>query len=161
MKGRFTLLVISIAFSRITIAQIPATFQTRHYTTENGLPSNGLKGLEWDEQTGFLWIATEAGIVRFNGIDFKTYTNKNTPFIGSERFRLLIRNNKGIVCAADEHGNILKVRKNELVLYDKTTKEKKVNTNLVLYGLPVSYTFLHYKVKHPPIKPFLSDFESP
>ena len=94
MKGHITLLVISIAFSRITIAQIPATFQTRHYTTENGLPSNGIKGLEWDEETGFLWIATEAGVVRFNGIDFKTYTNKNTPFIGSERFRLITRNNK-------------------------------------------------------------------
>jgi hypothetical protein len=67
--------------------------------------------------------ATEAGIVRFNGIDFKTYTNKNTPFIGSERFRLMVRNNKGIIYAADEYENIFKVRQNELVLYRKTIKE--------------------------------------
>ena len=161
MKLPAAFLIISIVFNHIINAQIPATFQTRHYTTENGLPSNGIKGLEWDEETGFLWVATEAGIVRFNGIDFKTYTNKNTPFIGSERFRLLIRNNKGIVYAADEYGNILKVRKNELVLYDKTIKEKKLNTNLLHYGLPVSDTFFYYKVKHPPIKSFFSDYDIP
>ncbi len=159
MKGRITLLVISIAFSRITIAQVPATFQTRHYTTENGLPSNGTKGLEWDEETGFLWIATEAGIARFNGIDFKTYTNKNTPFIASERFRLMTRNNKGIIYAADEYDNIFKVRQNELVLYRKTTKENKLNTYQAYYGLSVSDTFFSYKVNHPAIKRFLPDFD--
>ena len=146
MKLHAAFLVITIVFNHIINAQIPATFQTRHYTTENGLPSNGIKGLEWDEETGFLWVATEAGIVRFNGIDFKTYTNKNTPFIGSERFRLLIRNNKGIVYAADEYGNILKVRKNELVLYDKTIKEKKVNTNLA-YTTDSRYRTLFSTIK--------------
>ncbi len=143
MKLPAAFLVISIVFNHIINAQIPATFQTRHYTTENGLPSNGIKGLEWDEETGFLWVATEAGIVRFNGIDFKTYTNKNTPFIGSERFRLIVRNNKGIIYAADEYGNILKVRQNELVLYDKTIKEKKVNTNLPTLRTPgIGHFFL-------------------
>ena len=161
MKLSAVFLVISIVFNHITNAQIPATFQTRHYTTENGLPSNGIKGLEWDEETGFLWVATEAGIVRFNGIDFKTYTNKNTPFIGSERFRLMIRNNKGIIYAADEHENIFKVRQNELVLYRKTIKENKSNTYRAYYGLPVSDTFFSYKVNHPPKKPFFADFETP
>src|ERR1044072_9641263 len=113
MKLPAVFLIISIVFNHFAIAQIAATFQIRQYTTENGLPSNGTKGIEWDEETGFLWIATEAGIVRFNGIDFKTYTNKNTPFIGSERFRLMIRNNQGIIYAADEYENIYKVRQNE------------------------------------------------
>ena len=125
MKLPVTLLTILQVFLHIAVAQVPVTFQVRHYTTENGLPSNGIKGLEWDEQTGFLWAATEAGIVRFNGIDFKTYTNKNTPFIGSERFRLMMRNNAGSIYASDEYENIFKVRKNELVLRHKTTKEDK------------------------------------
>src|SRR3954462_12315521 len=105
MKLPVTFLLIVNLFIHAAVAQIPA-FQTRNYTTENGLPSNGIKGMEWDEQTGFLWVATEAGIVRFNGIDFKTYTNKNTPFIASERFRLMKRNNKGIIYAADVYDNI-------------------------------------------------------
>jgi signal transduction histidine kinase len=161
MKGHITLLVTCIAFSCTTIAQIPATFQTRQYTTENGLPSNGTKGIEWDEETGFLWVATEAGIVRFNGIDFKSYTNKNTPFIGSERFRLITRNNKGNIYAADEYENIYKVRQNELVLYHKTNKENKLNTYRAYYGIPVSDTFFYYKVNHPPVKPFFPNSEIP
>jgi ligand-binding sensor domain-containing protein len=67
----------------------------QQYTTDNGLPSNGIKGLQWDERTGFLWMATEAGIVRFNGVDFKSYTKENMPAIGSERMLFILRNNAG------------------------------------------------------------------
>ena len=47
--------------------QDPAGFQLQHFTTDNGMPSNGIKGMQWDEKTGFLWVATEAGVARFNG----------------------------------------------------------------------------------------------
>ena len=39
-----------------------STYHIQRFTTDNGLPSNGIKGLQWDAQTGFLWIATEAGV---------------------------------------------------------------------------------------------------
>ena len=74
-------------------------FHASYYTTENGLPSNGIKGLQWDEQSGFLWIATEAGVSRFNGLDFKNFTNENTPFIESERMLYIVKNNKGKIYA--------------------------------------------------------------
>ena len=45
--------------------------KTFYYT--NGLPSNGIKGLQGDDSVGCLWIATEAGVVRYNGISFKTF----------------------------------------------------------------------------------------
>jgi len=161
MKLPAVLLVISIVLHHFASAQIPPTFQIRHYTTENGLPSNGIKGIQWDEKTGFLWIATEAGIARFNGIDFKTYTNKNTSFIGSERFRFIIRNNKGIIYAADDHENIITVRQNELVLSRKTTKAIQQNTYGAYYALAVSDSFFRYKVNHPVIKPFFEDSDIP
>lgn len=50
-----------------------AQYQVKHFTTENSLPSNGIKGLQWDDSSGFLWIATEAGVVRYNGMSFKTF----------------------------------------------------------------------------------------
>src|SRR4051812_17685910 len=145
MKLTVTLLLIVIAFHRVTLAQPPATFQVRHYTTENGLPANGIKGIQWDKATGFFWIATEGGIVRFNGIDFKTYTNRNTPFIASERFRFLVRNNKGDIYAADDHENILRVQKNTLVLYRTGSKATARGTYFAYYGLPVSDSFFFYK----------------
>ena len=160
MKLPVTLLLIVDLFIHAAVAQLPPTFQIRHYTTENGLPSNGIKGMEWDEQTGFLWAATEAGIIRFNGIDFKTYTNKNTPSIASERFRFIVRNNNGIIYAADESENIFKVQKNELVLHEPTRSDR-LNTYRAIYGLAVSDSFFNHKVNHPFTKRFFPDSEIP
>ena len=43
------------------------------YTTEDGLPTNRTKSAFQDAQ-GFLWIATDAGLVRFDGRSFSTLT---------------------------------------------------------------------------------------
>src|SRR5215831_7076863 len=147
MKRTILLALTGIFLQQITFAQSP-TFQTRYYTTENGLPSNGIKGIEWDDSTGFLWLGTEAGIVRFNGIDFKTFTRENTPFIGSERISFLIRNNKGTTYAVDQTGHILKVEKNKLVL-DRVIPFKDGRIDPGVYALMVSERFLNYKIAHP------------
>ena len=56
-----SLLIYTTGYSQ---SDLPSHVQ--EFTTENGMPSNGIKGLQWDERTNFLWIATEAGIVRFH-----------------------------------------------------------------------------------------------
>ena len=38
----------------VAYCQELAGFQTQHFTTDNGMPSNGIKGMQWDEKTGFL-----------------------------------------------------------------------------------------------------------
>ncbi|HET6996305.1 MAG TPA: HAMP domain-containing sensor histidine kinase [Chitinophagaceae bacterium] len=152
MMRLILLFLLSIFLRQTMIAQAPA-FQTRYYTTENGLPSNGIKGIEWDEPTGFLWFGTEAGVVRFNGIDFKTFTKENTPFIGSERIAFVIRNNSGSIYATDLMGNILKVNKNRLVL-DWTTPLLNGGVQPALYGLIVSNEFLNYKIRYPATKSY-------
>ena len=147
MKEFITALLLSITFSHI-IAQLPATFQIRYYTTENGLPSNGIKGIQWDEESGFLWFGTEAGIVRFNGIDFKTFTNQNTPFIRSERIAFMIRNNRGVIYGVDVKSNIVRVHQSNLVFYRRTPSFNGLfDPNL--QGLFVSDSFLNYKIAHP------------
>jgi len=40
-----------------------------HLTTENGLPQNTINDLYLDKQ-GFLWIVTEKGLVRYDGLEF-------------------------------------------------------------------------------------------
>ena len=113
MKLTVVLLVINLAVQQITIAQTPPTFQIQHYTTENGLPSNGIKGLEWDEETGFLWIATEAGIARFNGIDFRIFASQNTPFITTERISFMQRCNTRLPSIQSPYPFLFAVRENE------------------------------------------------
>ncbi|HNR17512.1 MAG TPA: ATP-binding protein [Chitinophagaceae bacterium] len=122
------------------VAQTVGNSHLRQYTTDNGLPSNGIKGLQWDEQTGFLWIATEAGIVRFNGVDFRSYTKENTPSISSERMLFMVRNITGNIYISDMPGNIFSIEQNKPVLWKKGTAS--VNPYYANYFLlAVSDTF--------------------
>ncbi len=47
--------------------------QTIFYTTKDGLPSNSIYRAILDDH-GFLWIATDNGLAKFDGKNFKTYT---------------------------------------------------------------------------------------
>ncbi|MEP7239001.1 MAG: two-component regulator propeller domain-containing protein, partial [Ferruginibacter sp.] len=47
--------------------------QTIFYTTKDGLPSNSIYRTILDNH-GFLWIATDNGLARYDGKTFKTYT---------------------------------------------------------------------------------------
>ena len=49
------------------------TTQTLFYTTKDGLPSNSVYRTVLDNH-GFLWIATEIGVGKFDGKNFKVYT---------------------------------------------------------------------------------------
>src|ERR1700742_1026338 len=88
------------------------SYHVQRFTTDNGLPSNGIKGLQWDEQTGFLWIATEAGIVRFNGTDFLLFNKANCPGMLSERMLFLLKSHAGRIFTADETGDLFFVVRN-------------------------------------------------
>lgn len=104
-------------------------YQINHFTTENGLPSNGIKGLQWDESTGFLWIATEAGVVRYNGMGFKTFDVTSNPEFGSNRIVCLLKNYAGKILAGGEEGNFSLVNNNKVELWFNGSKKAKYNYN--------------------------------
>lgn len=47
-------------------------FQQINYTIEEGLPSNECHRVLQDEE-GYIWIATDRGLVRYDGYEFRTY----------------------------------------------------------------------------------------
>ncbi|OKL39013.1 ligand-binding sensor domain-containing protein [Pontibacter flavimaris] len=48
-------------------------YNIRSWTLEQGLPQSQVMAIQQDH-SGFLWLATRAGLSRFNGINFHTYT---------------------------------------------------------------------------------------
>ncbi|RIK71921.1 hypothetical protein DCC62_21105 [candidate division KSB1 bacterium] len=51
------------------------------YGIEQGLPTNLTKAI-WQDDLGFMWIGTDAGLVRFDGRHFLTYTESlPNPFV--------------------------------------------------------------------------------
>src|SRR5882762_4235846 len=51
-------------------------YTTRHFTDENGLPQNSIKSIAADAD-GFIWLATENGLVRFDGHQFMNFNQEN------------------------------------------------------------------------------------
>ena len=47
-----------------------------HFTIENGLPSNNIYSIYRDHDD-FLWVATDKGILRYNGITFERFTTSD------------------------------------------------------------------------------------
>lgn len=72
---RLALLVFLVTHAA-ALAQ-PAPPRADHLSREDGLPSNTVYALLQDHH-GFLWIGTEAGLSRYDGYAFETYTH--TPF---------------------------------------------------------------------------------
>lgn len=51
-------------------------YTLRHFTSEDGLPQNSVRAIA-EDRDGFLWLATDMGLVRFDGQSFKTFGKKD------------------------------------------------------------------------------------
>ncbi len=52
------------------------SYSSVHYDTKDGLPSETVYDISQDKD-GFIWFATENGLSRFDGKNFKTFTTKD------------------------------------------------------------------------------------
>lgn len=95
-----------LAGADITIAGNHYTIN--HYTADNGLPQNSVKSIAADSK-GFVWLATEDGLARFDGQHFFIFNKGNLHLTGngwltihpSKRFH---PKSRGPVC--DEHSAV-------------------------------------------------------
>ncbi|WP_118975616.1 sensor histidine kinase [Taibaiella koreensis] len=51
-------------------------YAMRHYTQADGLPGSSVYDM-YQDGTGYLWLATSAGISRYNGIAFENFTTRD------------------------------------------------------------------------------------
>jgi len=80
----------------------------RHYgyeswQTESGLPQNTVHAV-LQTRAGFIWLATEAGLVRFDSVKFTVYTHKDTPQLGSDLIYGLMEDRSGALWIATSNG---------------------------------------------------------
>jgi signal transduction histidine kinase len=77
-------------------------YSVQHFTDENGLPQNSINNLLFDKN-GYLWLASQVGLVRFNGSSFKLYYPDDKPVMESN-IVYLGKNDKGIIYfQTDDH----------------------------------------------------------
>lgn len=92
-------------------------FFFQQYTDENGLPQNSVQGLTMDD-AGFVWIATQGGLVRFDGQKMVTFTKKDLG-VKSDRFiRFKNEMQTGLVYAVNEFRQLVSMT-GGIARYDK------------------------------------------
>jgi signal transduction histidine kinase len=67
--------VVFFPLTAQTTAQI-RNYTLRHFTSEDGLPQNSVRAIAQDRD-GFLWLATDMGLARFDGQSFKAFGKKD------------------------------------------------------------------------------------
>jgi ligand-binding sensor domain-containing protein/signal transduction histidine kinase len=58
----------------------PSDYIAAHWDTEDGLPHNFVRCI-YQTREGYLWIGTEQGLARFDGLKFTIFNQHNTPAI--------------------------------------------------------------------------------
>lgn len=152
MCNKLLIIFYLFGFTNVVAQQNTAAFNLHQYTTENGLPSNLIRGIQWDDNTGFLWVVTEGGLVRLNGVEFKSYNKEKISPIAPEKQVYAVQNNHGNIFISDGSGNIFAVKENKPVL----AKSSSTSNSFINYHfIAVSDTFFTAKINQPPV------FEAP
>lgn len=73
MVGRFLSLFLCLYFFiSLNFAGAQPRYRIEHFTAENGLPQNSVKNISVG-QYGYIWLATEEGLVRYDGRNFVVF----------------------------------------------------------------------------------------
>jgi signal transduction histidine kinase/ligand-binding sensor domain-containing protein len=91
-------------------------FLQQHINSENGLPQNTIRDAVLST-TGFLWLATEDGLVRFDGKNCKVYSTINSGLSKNRILQLLLLDDKKLYCIDEDY---------KVYIID----EQKINVNI-------------------------------
>lgn len=95
--------------SRDLLAQAPAKeldgYQLRLWTIESGLPQNTVNALV-QAQEGYVWIGTPAGLARFDGVQFKIFSRRNTPALKNDRILALHEDGNKVLWIGTDGGGL-------------------------------------------------------
>jgi diguanylate cyclase (GGDEF)-like protein len=92
------LLIFQICLSFSESENSFAQYRFDTWTTDNGLPQNGLREIT-QTPDGYLWFTTFDGLVRFDGVRFTTFGKSNTKGIINNRFTGLYCDRDGTLYA--------------------------------------------------------------
>ena len=78
-------------------------FSHEVWLTENGLPQNTVHAVA-QTKDGYVWIGTEEGLARFDGIKFTVFDKQNTPELRSNYIRTLLADRLGALWIGTAEG---------------------------------------------------------
>lgn len=105
-----TFLLVSLSL------QVAAQYQFDLFTTEHGLPQNSVNAV-LQTRDGYLWLATNDGLARFDGVRFTIFNQGNTKGLGSNRIMSLYEDRQGRLWIGTYEGLLVRYRDGEFFTF--------------------------------------------
>ena len=143
----FTLLLLLIGAS--SFSQLPYTIE--RLNTESGLPTNTIKGLQFNEKHRFLWIATESGIVRYNGHNVQSFGDQEEKSILSNRVVYFTIATNGSLFGKFVDATSFSIKENDVIIGKTTSINNNLNEfienkyNVNLSKIKTNYQSIYFK----------------
>ncbi len=79
------------------------------WTTNNGLPENSVFAIR-QTRDGYLWLGTEEGLVRFDGVRFTVFDRSNTPEFRDNAIMSLLEDGQGSLWIGSYGGGLTQLK---------------------------------------------------
>ena len=99
-------------------ADVNAQYRFDHFTTNEGLPQNTVSAIT-QTHDGYLWFATYAGLVRYDGIRFTVFDKGNVDGIASNQFLALYEDYRGTLWAGTGEGGMIRYKDRVFTTFNK------------------------------------------
>ena len=100
--------VLTVAASP-DVAPLSSEYVLRTWETGDGLPQNTVTGIA-QTPDGYLWLATQGGLARFDGLRFTVFLKGSTPGLESSYARAVAVDGSGALWIGEERGGVARMR---------------------------------------------------
>jgi len=98
-----------------------APYNVQVWGIDSGLPGNSVFALR-QTSDGYLWIGTQDGLVRFDGIHFEVYTRDTVPQLKSNAVRALYEDRNGALWIGAPTRGLTRFKDGEFTTYPRGGK---------------------------------------
>jgi diguanylate cyclase (GGDEF)-like protein len=90
------------------------------WTVEQGLPQNSVQAVV-QTRDGHLWLGTQEGLVRFDGVRFTVYDEKNTLALKDHRIHALHEDREGSLWIGTRDGGLVRLQAGTFSVFDTSS----------------------------------------
>ena len=101
------------------------------WQTESGLPQNSIRAIA-QTSDGYLWLGTEEGLARFDGVRFTVFDKQSLPGLGTNEISVLLADRENGLWIGTDGGGLVRLQNGRTATYT-TANGLPSDTILALY----------------------------